>query len=103
MPARYSRDAISVELLRLLETQPKPMSLRALAAKVDVQQSHLSRVLGAKGARTPSRELLERIAKVLGVPPEHFREYRQLLVIEAIKSDVDLLDRTFAALTKRRH
>jgi transcriptional regulator with XRE-family HTH domain len=78
-------------LPRLLDA--KGMSARQLAAAVGVDQSYLVAVLA--GRRSPSRRLLEGTAAALGLPAEHFREFREAIVLEQIKADPDLLDRCY--------
>ncbi len=74
------------------------MSLRALARKVGVSHSHLSRVARRKDYKTPSLELMERVASALGLPNDYFYEYRELSVIERIKADPALRDELYDRL-----
>lgn len=72
-PARTQRP-IAEELPELLAA--RKMSLRDLAKALNLSASYLSRVLrGADGKRLPIG-LVERIAGVLGVPPDYFLEFR---------------------------
>jgi len=75
------------------------MSQRRLAAAVGLNQSYLTFVL--KGQRAPSRRLLEGTAKELGLAVDYFREYREMVVIERVKSDPALLNRVYALVTRR--
>ena len=43
----------------------------------------------------PSNEVIERLAKALGVEPEHFREYRLRAVAERLEQMPDLADRLY--------
>jgi len=94
MPPQRAQDSFRAELPRLLAD--RQMSQRELARQVGVNQSYLSFVL--RGRRMPSRRLLEGTAKTLGLPIDHFREYREAVVIERLKADPDLLDRVYRSL-----
>ena len=59
---------------------------------IDLNPSHLSRVLrGAEGSR-PSTDLISRIAKALNLPAGYFPELREAAVIEKLRSDPELRD-----------
>jgi transcriptional regulator with XRE-family HTH domain len=89
------------ELPRLLRLHG--ISLRALAAAVGVNQSHLSRVLGAKGSRPVSGDLAGKIAVALGMREDYFPEFREAVVIERIRRDPALRDRLYSRMRKRGH
>ena len=91
MPQRWTRAPFREELPRLLAE--REMSQRELARRIGVNQSYLTFVL--KGARTPSRRLLEGASKVLELPLEYFREYRETIVIERVRADPDVVDRLY--------
>jgi transcriptional regulator with XRE-family HTH domain len=75
------------------------MSQRALAELVGVQQSHLSRLArGVDSRKRPSVELAQKIAAVLGLPPDFFREVREAAVIERLRADARLLNRVYRSL-----
>lgn len=75
------------------------LSLRALAASVDTSPSHLSRVLRAKGYKTPSLRLVRAVTAALDLPVGYFSEERELAVIERIKADPSLRDELFERIT----
>jgi transcriptional regulator with XRE-family HTH domain len=72
-------------------------SQRDLARAVAVDPAHVSRLLG-RTRRGASPELMRRVAEVLGVSPERFAEYREWLVIEAIRADGALRERLYQRL-----
>jgi transcriptional regulator with XRE-family HTH domain len=72
------------------------MSQRDLARELDVSQGWLSRALSGK--RPLSSELLEQVARVLAVKPDHFIEYRRAASIQALKDDPVLVDQVFDQL-----
>ena len=76
------------------------MSIRALARAVGVNQSHLSRVLGAEGSRPASRELAAALATALDLPTDYFPEFRRGVVIEALDADQHLRDRIYDSIKR---
>jgi transcriptional regulator with XRE-family HTH domain len=69
------------------------MSQRALAGLIGFNQSYLSSV--QQGRRAPSRRLLEGVSQHLDLPVDYFREYREAVVHDSVKTDLDLLDRVY--------
>ena len=88
------------ELPRLLGD--RSMSLRQLAAEVGVSDSHLSRVLRRRDYKTPSTQLITRIATALDLPGDYFPEVREALLFQAIKADGALRDRLYVRLKVAR-
>ena len=80
----------------------QPRSLRALAEMIGVNQSYLSRVLGAKGARPVSRETAAKIAAAFGLPRDYFAEYRAAVVIEAARDKPWMLDPVYDRLARQK-
>jgi hypothetical protein len=52
--------------------------------------------------KTASSDLMRKIAAALGVPPDHFPEYRQIRVIERIKADPTLRDDLYSRFVHGR-
>ena len=88
------------ELPRLL--RERGMSLRALAAMIDISDSHLSRVLRRADYKTPSPDLTRRVALALGLAADYFPEFREAYVVEQIRSDPKLRNDLYARLTRGR-
>lgn len=44
----------------------------------------------ATGTRHPTKQVMEGMARVLGIEPEYFREYRLLQIVQAFKKYPDL-------------
>jgi transcriptional regulator with XRE-family HTH domain len=84
------------ELPRLLEE--RGLSQRKLAQLIDLNPSHLSRVLRGADKTRPSIDLIRRIAKALHLPPGYFPELREASVIERLKADPGLRDRLYRKL-----
>jgi len=97
MVSKVAQDPFPDELARLLKE--RGLSARALSDRVGVNQSYLSLVV--RGRRRPSRKLLEGAAKALELPADYFREYRELVIMEAIRAQPDLLSRVYVLVTKR--
>lgn len=69
------------------------MTQRALAERVGMPESEVSRVLN--GRRRASPALLETLAAELAVPPEHFLEYRLAVVAEWLEEESERVDELF--------
>lgn len=87
------------ELPRLLEE--RGLSLRRIAQRVDVNPSHLSRVTRRANYKTPSTDLVRRIAVALDLPPDYFPEYREGVVIDHVRRDARLRDDLYERLTRQ--
>lgn len=99
MASRRERSEVSLrELLPKLLAE-RGQSQRQFSEAIGFEQAYLSRVLG--GQRAPSLRLLEAIAKGLGLPKDYFPEYREQVVIEAIKTDGVLRDKTYDSLSRK--
>jgi transcriptional regulator with XRE-family HTH domain len=74
------------------------LSQRELARQIGVNASYLTFI--RQGKRRPSKGLLEGAAQALGLSPEYFREYRELVIAERINDDAELLDQIYAIVTR---
>lgn len=91
MARKQTQLPLNDEVARLLAE--RSISQRTLANELGVSQGWLSRAL--RGERPFPPELIEATAKLLGVQPSHFIEYRRAAVIRAIDEDPTLLDRMY--------
>jgi transcriptional regulator with XRE-family HTH domain len=96
-----SNKAFVEELPNLV--RERKMSLRTLAQLADVNPSHLSRVLRRADYKTPSADLVRRIAVALGLPHDYFPEFREAIVHEQVKLDAKLRDELYDRLRRRKH
>ena len=99
MGAVRTNKPLREEVPRLLKQQG--VSLRALAEGVGVNQSYLSRVLGAKSSRPASARVAAAIADYFELPSDYFGEYRQAVVQDAIAADPKLRDRVYDSLKRK--
>jgi len=74
------------------------LSQRKLAQLVDLNPSHLSRVLRGADQTRPSIDLIRRVAEALDLPTGYFEEEREAAVIERVKADPKLRDRLYKEL-----
>ena len=71
------------------------LSQRKLAQILDLNPSHLSRVLRGADRTRPSADLIRRITKVLDLPAGYFQELREAVVIERLRTDPELRDKLY--------
>ena len=87
------------ELPRL--ARERGLSLRKVAQAADVNPSHLSRVLRRTDYKTPSAELVRRVAVALDLPPDYFPEFRFAAVQEEVRRNAALRDELYDQLPDR--
>lgn len=93
---RYTTQPFAKELPLLLDE--RQISLRALATRLELDHSFLSRAVRGADGKVLTLELVHRIAAELSIPPDYFVEVREALVIEKIRSDGALRDRLHSDL-----
>ena len=74
------------------------ISQRKLAQLIDVNPSHLSRVLNPANAIQPSAELIRRVTEALGLPHGYFAEARETFVTLLVHADSRLRDELYDRL-----
>ena len=99
MSSRTNRPFVE-ELPDLLAA--RKLSQRRLAQLIDLNPSHLSRVLRAVDYKSPSADLVGRVALALGLPEDYFPEYRVARVAEAVAADPKLRDELYDRLPASR-
>ena len=97
----YTNAPFREAVLDLLDQ--RDWSRRELSAAVGVDPAHISRLLryGSRLRATP--DLLERIARALGVEPEYFAEHREWLVVQAVRANPSLRERLYAGVVAGDH
>lgn len=92
-PHPYATRRLADELPAILSE--RQISLRILASKLGLDHSFLSRAVRGADGKVLTPDLVRRIADELALPPEHFVEVREALVIERIRADGELRDRLY--------
>jgi transcriptional regulator with XRE-family HTH domain len=92
---KYSEESFGATIERLMgETG---LTYRGLAAKTDLSAGYLNHLVHGNRP-VPSKEVVGRLAKALGVEPEHFREYRLRVISDRLEEMPDLVDRLYKKL-----
>lgn len=78
--------------------QERDLSMRQLAARADVNVSHLSRLVNGKAGRSATGELAIKLARALELPDDYFPETREQMVIEAVRTDAALRESVYRRL-----
>ena len=90
-----STDALGPTVERLMTDTG--LTYRALADKTNLSAGYLNHIVHGNRP-VPSNEVLGRLAKALGVKPEHFREYRIRVITEKLEKTPELVDRLYKRL-----
>ncbi len=75
------------------------MTYRALADQTNLSAGYLNHLVHGNRP-VPSDEIVRRLAKALGVEPEHFREYRLRLITQRLEQMPELIDRLYRRLER---
>lgn len=73
------------------------VTYRALADKTDLSAGYLNHIVHGNRP-VPSNDVLGRVAKALGVKPEHFREVRIRVITDKLEKMPELVDRLYKKL-----
>jgi transcriptional regulator with XRE-family HTH domain len=92
---RYSRDPLGPTVERLMTETG--MTYRTLAEKTELSAGYLNHIVHGNRP-VPSNDVLGRVAKALGVKPDHFREVRVRIITERLEQNADLVDRLYKRL-----
>jgi transcriptional regulator with XRE-family HTH domain len=92
---RFSEEPFGPSMVRLMyETG---LTYRSLAAESGLSAGYLNHVVHGNRP-VPTNEVVERIARALGVEPEHFLEYRVRVITERLETMPELVDRLYRRL-----
>jgi len=94
---RFSTDPFGPTLERLM--QEKGVTYRALAEQTTLSAGYLNHLVHGNRP-VPSDEIVRKLAKALGVEPEHFREYRLRLITQKLEQMPELIDRLYRRLER---
>ena len=79
--------------------QEKGVTYRALAEQTNLSAGYLNHLVHGNRP-VPSDEIVRKLAKALGVEPEHFREYRLRLITQRLEQMPELIDRLYRRLER---
>jgi transcriptional regulator with XRE-family HTH domain len=94
---RFSTEPFGPTLERLM--QEKGVTYRALAEQTNLSAGYLNHLVHGNRP-VPSDEIVRKLAKALGVEPEHFREYRLRLITQRLEQMPELIDRLYRRLER---
>ena len=92
---RFSEQPFGETAIRLMAETG--VTFRGLAAKTGLSAGYLNHIMHGNRP-VPSNEILARLARALGVEPEHFLEYRVRVITERLERMPDLVDRLYKRL-----
>jgi transcriptional regulator with XRE-family HTH domain len=75
------------------------LTYRSLAAKTDLSAGYLNHMVHGNRP-VPAAKVIARLAKALGVEPEHFREYRIRFITDRLEEMPDLVERLYRKLSE---
>lgn len=92
---RFSEEAFGPTMERLMAESG--VTYRELAARTSLSAGYLNHLVHGNRP-VPSNDVVQTLAKALGVEPEHFREYRLRVITERLERMPDLIDRLYKRL-----
>jgi len=93
---KYSEDPFGSTIERLMTETG--LTYRGLAAKTNLSAGYLNHLVHGNRP-VPSKDVVERLARALGIEPEHFREYRLRVITDRLETRPDLIDRLYKRLS----
>jgi transcriptional regulator with XRE-family HTH domain len=98
MPRRrkYSEEPFGLTIERLMADTN--VTYRGLAAKTQLSAGYLNHLVHGNRP-VPSKDVVERLAAALEVEPEHFREYRLLVITDRLEGMPEMIDRLYKRLS----
>jgi transcriptional regulator with XRE-family HTH domain len=93
--ARFSNEPFGDAIQALMAQNL--VTYRELASRSGLSAGYLNHLVHANRP-VPSNEVIQGVAKALGVEPEHFREYRIRVITERLETMPDLVDRLYKRL-----
>jgi transcriptional regulator with XRE-family HTH domain len=89
---RFSTEPLGDTVQRLMAENGH--TYRGLADATGLSAGYLNHIVHGNRP-VPSNEVVERLAKALGVEADHFREYRLRTVVERLEESPELADRLY--------
>ena len=94
---RFSEEPFGPTIEKLMDETG--VTYRALADKTKLSAGYLNHLVHGNRP-VPSDDVMQTLAKALGVEPEHFREYRLRVITERLEAMPELIDRLYKRLRK---
>ena len=91
----YSSEPLGPTIERLMAETG--VTYRALAEKTELSAGYLNHIVHGNRP-VPSNDVLAKIAKALGVQPDHFREVRVRVITEKLEQTPALVERLYKRL-----
>jgi transcriptional regulator with XRE-family HTH domain len=91
----YSSEPLGPTIERLMAETG--VTYRALAEKTELSAGYLNHIVHGNRP-VPSNDVLAKIAKALGVQPDHFREVRVRIITEKLEQTPALVERLYKRL-----
>ena len=92
---RFSDEGFGITVERLMTETGT--TYRALADKTNLSAGYLNHLVHGNRP-VPSNDVVETLARALGVDPEYFREYRLRVITQRLEAMPDLIDRLYKRL-----
>jgi transcriptional regulator with XRE-family HTH domain len=92
---RFSNEPFGATIERLMDDTGT--TYRGLADKTGLSAGYLNHLVHGNRP-VPSNEVMKTLARVLGVEPEHFREYRLRVITDRLEAMPDMIDRLYKRL-----
>ena len=92
---RFSDEGFGMTVERLMTETGT--TYRALADKTSLSAGYLNHLVHGNRP-VPSNDVVETLARALGVDPEYFREYRLRVITQRLEEMPELIDRLYKRL-----
>jgi transcriptional regulator with XRE-family HTH domain len=92
---RFSTEPFGPTIERLMDE--RGTTYRSLAEKAGLSAGYLNHLVHGNRP-VPSNDVMETLARALGVEPEHFREYRLRVITDRLEEMPELIDRLYKRL-----
>ncbi|MGH3103560.1 MAG: helix-turn-helix domain-containing protein [Gaiellaceae bacterium] len=92
---KFSEEAFGPTIERLMAENG--VTYRGLASLTELSAGYLNHLVHGNRP-VPSNDVVETLAKALGVEPEHFREYRLRVITARLEAMPELIDRLYRRL-----
>jgi transcriptional regulator with XRE-family HTH domain len=92
---RFSTEPFGPTIERLMDE--RGTTYRNLAEKAGLSAGYLNHLVHGNRP-VPSNDVMETLARALGVEPEHFREYRLRVITDRLEEMPDMIDRLYKRL-----